>query len=140
MTSNVAPHEATRPRHSGERFQAALKGLMEERHLSYRQLAYKTHLSFGYLCHLTRGTRPVPADTVIRTIAAALCVEADLFREYRLHQIAEVLERSTQLTDALYGVLLSHTPVSDGLRAMLEGRDNDNGDGESDAPSQALAV
>ena len=31
---------------------------MEERHLSYRQLAYKTKLSAGYLNHLTKGTRP----------------------------------------------------------------------------------
>jgi transcriptional regulator with XRE-family HTH domain len=60
--------------------------LMEERHLSYRQLAYKTKLSAGYLNHLTKGTRPVPADSVLAVLAEALCVEPDFFIEYRLRQ------------------------------------------------------
>ena len=51
-----------------ERFPSALKGLMEERHLSYRQLAYMTRLSAGYLNHLTQGTRPVPTDPMIRRL------------------------------------------------------------------------
>jgi transcriptional regulator with XRE-family HTH domain len=85
--------KATRPRYSRERFQAGLKNLMKERHLSYRQLAYKTQLSAGYLNHLAKGTRPVPADPVIRIIATALRVEADFFLEYRLRQVAGVLER-----------------------------------------------
>ena len=53
---------------------------MEERHLSYRQLAYKTKLSAGYLNHLTKGTRPVPADPVIAVIAEALLRGAGLLR------------------------------------------------------------
>ena len=37
----------TKNRFSQDRFPAALKGLMDERQLSYRQLAYKTKLSAG---------------------------------------------------------------------------------------------
>jgi transcriptional regulator with XRE-family HTH domain len=103
-----------------ERFPAALKGLMQERHLSYRQLAYKTQLSAGYLNHLTKGTRPVPADPVIRTIARALRVEPDVFLEYRLRRVVGLLESSTRLTDALYSILLLRAPVSDEMKRMLE--------------------
>jgi transcriptional regulator with XRE-family HTH domain len=103
-----------------ERFGAALKGLMEERHLTYRQLAYKTRLSAGYLNHLTKGRRPVPADPVIRTIAKALRVEPDFFLEYRLRRVVGLLEGSTQLIDALYCILLQHAPVSDEMKNTLE--------------------
>jgi transcriptional regulator with XRE-family HTH domain len=128
--------KATRPRYSRERFQAELKNLMKERHLSYRQLAYKTQLSAGYLNHLAKGTRPVPANPVIRVIATALCVEADFFLEYRLRQVAGVLDASVQLIDALYSVLLLHTPVSDDMKTMLERPGNGNGDSRS----RSLAV
>ena len=103
-----------------ERFPIALRGVMDERHLSYRQLAYMTHLSAGYLNHLTKGTRPVPADPIICTIAAALRVEPDFFLEYRLRQVVCVIEDSTQLIDALYGILLQHVPVSEEMKATLE--------------------
>ena len=93
---------------------------MEERHLSYRQLAYMTRLSAGYLNHLTQGTRPVPTDPVIRTIAAALRVAPDFFVEYRLRQVVGLLEDSSRLTDALYGILLLHAPISDEMKAILE--------------------
>jgi len=126
--------KATWPRYSRKRFQAGLKDLMTERHLSYRQLAYKTQLSAGYLNHLAKGTRPVPADPVIRVIATALRVEADFFLEYRLRQIAGVLDASVQLIDALYGVLLLHTPVSDDMKTMLERS------GNGDSRSRSLAV
>jgi len=103
-----------------ERFPDALKGLMEERHLTYRQMAYKTRLSAGYLNHLTRGTRPVPADPVVRTIASALRVEPDFFLEYRLRRVIALIEGSIRLTDALYNILLQHAPVSDEMKGMLE--------------------
>ena len=107
---------------------------MVERHLSYRQLAYKTQLSAGYLNHLTKGTRPVPADPVIATIAAALCVEPDFFLEYRVRQVAAVLDGSTQLVDSLYGILLQHAAVSDELVALLNhGGRNGNGGGNGAA-------
>jgi transcriptional regulator with XRE-family HTH domain len=113
-----------RNRFSQERFPAALKGLMEERHLSYRQLAYKTKLSAGYLNHLTKGTRPVPANPVMATIATALCVDPDYFLEYRLRQVAEVLDQSSQLADTLYGILLCQAPVSEDIKFLLERSSN----------------
>jgi transcriptional regulator with XRE-family HTH domain len=102
------------------RFPDALRLLMRERNLSYRQMAYKTHLSAGYLNHLTKGTRPVPADNVVRIIAAALRVGPEHFIEYRLRQVLEVIEGSSALVDALYGILLLRSPVSDEMRAVLE--------------------
>jgi transcriptional regulator with XRE-family HTH domain len=106
-----------------QRFPVALKGRMEERHLSYRQLAYMTHLSAGYLNHLTKGTRAVPGDPVIRTIATALHVAPDFFLEYRLRRVVGLLEGSIQLIDALYSILLLRAPVSDEMKAMLEKHD-----------------
>jgi transcriptional regulator with XRE-family HTH domain len=106
-------------RFSQERFPVALRGLMEERHLSYRQLAYKTKLSAGYLNHLTKGTRPVPADPVIVTIAEALLVEPDFFMEYRLRQVAGVLDGAPALADKLYAILLRDQPVPDDIGEVL---------------------
>ncbi len=103
-----------------ERFPNALRMLMDGRHLSYRQLAYMTRLSAGYLNHLTQGTRPVPNDPVIRTIAAALRVEPDCFLEYRQRQVVSRLEGSSRLIDALYSILLLRAPVSDEMKAILE--------------------
>lgn len=120
-----------RDRFSRERFPEALKGLMEERHLSYRQLAYKTKLSAGYLNHLTKGTRPVPADPVIGVIATALCVEADYFLEYRLRQVADVLGQAPLLADTLYGILLREQPVSDEVLELLSNPPNDGGTGKN---------
>ena len=107
-------------RYSSLRFPDALKSLMEERHLSYRQLAYKTKLSAGYLNHLTKGSRPVPADVVIRALAAALHVEADFFLEYRLRRVASVLDSSPPLADKLYGILVCEAPVTEELIPLLE--------------------
>ena len=116
-------------RFSQERFPLALKGLMDERHLSYRQLAYKTKLSAGYLNHLTKGTRPVPADPVIAVIAEALLVEPDFFLEYRLRQVACVLDSAPAVADKLYGILLRHQPVSDDLTDALAKLQRRGGDG-----------
>ena len=106
-------------RFSQDRFPIALKGLMDERRLSYRQLAYKTKLSAGYLNHLTKGTRPVPADPVIGVIAEALRVEPDFFLEFRLRQVADVLDGSPALADKLYGILLRHQPVPEDFADAL---------------------
>ena len=119
--------KAKHARISRESFPVALRALMEERRLSYRQLAYKTRLSAGYLNHLTKGTRPVPADGVIATIAGALLVEPEFFLEYRLRQVARVLAGSTQLVDGLYDILLHHAPVSDELTRLLERPPNGGG-------------
>ncbi len=116
-------------RFSQERFPLALKGLMEERHLSYRQLAYKTKLSAGYLNHLTKGTRPVPADPVLAVLAEALCVEPDFFVEYRLRQVARVLDEAPLLADKLYGILLRNLPVPDDIGDSLSQPRNGGGNG-----------
>lgn len=123
-------------RFSQERFPVALKGLMDERHLSYRQLAYKTKLSAGYLNHLTKGTRPVPADPVIAVIAEALCVEPDFFVEFRLRQVTGVLDGSPGLADQLYGILLRHQPVPDDIAEKLSHPGNGGGNGH-DAETEA---
>ncbi len=118
-----------RNRFSQQRFPVALRGLMEERRLSYRQLAYKTKLSAGYLNHLTKGTRPVPADPVISVIAESLCVAPDFFLEYRLRQVSRVLERAPALTDKLYGVLLRDLPVPEDIAEALRSSRPDEGCG-----------
>lgn len=104
----------------------ALRGLMEERHLSYRQLAYKTKLSAGYLNHLTKATRPVPADGVVAVIAEALLVTPDYFVEYRLRQVVAELDTTPELVDALYDALVYHQPLSSDLYrevvAAVDGR------------------
>ncbi len=103
---------------------------MEERHLSYRQLAYKTKLSAGYLNHLTKGTRPVPADQVMAIIAESLCVAPDFFLEYRLRQVACVLDQAPVLADKLYGILLRDLPVPDDIAETLK-RPRNGGNGGS---------
>jgi transcriptional regulator with XRE-family HTH domain len=118
-------------RFSHERFPLALKGLMEERHLSYRQLAYKTKLSAGYLNHLTKGTRPVPADPVLAVLAEALCVEPDFFVEYRLRQVAGVLDDAPALADKLYAILLRNLPVPDDIGESLSHPHNGGGNGRA---------
>jgi transcriptional regulator with XRE-family HTH domain len=118
---------AQRQRFSSENFPTALKKLMQERRLSYRQLAYKTQLSAGYLNHLTKGTRPVPADPVIAVIAQALLITPDYFLEFRVRQVASVLGRSTDLADGLYNILLRQAPLSEDIRGLLEHPPNGDG-------------
>jgi len=100
---------------------------MDERRLSYRQLAYKTKLSAGYLNHLTKATRPVPADPVVAVIAGALCVEPDFFIEYRLRQIVGVLDGAPGLTDRLYAILLRSQPATDDIVQALADLSAGNG-------------
>ncbi|TMM34660.1 MAG: helix-turn-helix transcriptional regulator [Actinobacteria bacterium] len=73
-----------------------------EEPFGYRALADKTKLSAGYLNHLVHGNRPVPSDDVMRTLAKALGVEPEHFREYRLRVITERLEAMPDLIDRLY--------------------------------------
>jgi transcriptional regulator with XRE-family HTH domain len=88
--------------HSAEPFRCAMKRLMEERGLTYRQLAYLTGLSPGYLNHLTKGARPVPANRTLERIARALRVEPDHFREYRVRFVMAALSASPDLLSAVY--------------------------------------
>ena len=78
-----------RRRFSEQAFGPTVERLMDETGVTYRALAEKTKLSAGYLNHLVHGNRPVPSDDVIRTLAKALNVEAEHFREYRLRVITE---------------------------------------------------
>ncbi|MDP9308404.1 MAG: helix-turn-helix domain-containing protein [Actinomycetota bacterium] len=91
-----------RRRFSEEPFGATIEKLMDETGVTYRALADKTKLSAGYLNHLVHGNRPVPSDDVMRTLAKALGVEPEHFREYRLRVITERLEAMPDLIDRLY--------------------------------------
>ena len=48
------------------------------------------------------GNRPVPSNDVVLTLADALEVEPEHFREYRLRVITERLEAMPALIDRLY--------------------------------------
>jgi transcriptional regulator with XRE-family HTH domain len=89
-------------RFSEEAFGPTVEKLMDETGVTYRALADKTKLSAGYLNHLVHGNRPVPSDDVMRTLAKALGVEAEHFREYRLRVITERLEAMPDMIDRLY--------------------------------------
>ena len=91
-----------RRRFSHEPFGPTIERLMTENGITYRGLAAKARLSAGYLNHLVHGNRPVPSNDVIRTLAAALGVEAEHFREYRLRVITERLEQMPEVIDRLY--------------------------------------
>jgi transcriptional regulator with XRE-family HTH domain len=75
---------------------------MAEAGVTYRELAALTGLSAGYLNHLVHGNRPVPSNEVVETLAKALGVEAEHFREFRLRVITDRLEEMPDLIDRLY--------------------------------------
>ena len=93
---------ARRRRFSEEPFGATIEALMAEVGVTYRELAARTGLSAGYLNHLVHGNRPVPSTEVVTTLAKALRVEPEHFREYRLRVITERLEAMPELIDRLY--------------------------------------
>ena len=93
---------ARRRRYASEPFGPAVERLMTETGVTYRALAAKTALSAGYLNHLVHGNRPVPSNDVVETLADALDVEPEFFREYRLRSITERLEAMPALIDRLY--------------------------------------
>jgi transcriptional regulator with XRE-family HTH domain len=93
---------ARRRRFSDESFGPTVERLMNETGHTYRSLADKTKLSAGYLNHLVHGNRPVPSNDVVKTLAGALGVEPEHFREYRLRVITDRLERMPDLIDRLY--------------------------------------
>jgi transcriptional regulator with XRE-family HTH domain len=87
---------------SSQPFGAALETRMRDKGISYRALAEKTGLSAGYLNHLVHGNRPVPANPVIQSIAKAVGVKADSFREFRIRKVSEVLVKKPELVDKVY--------------------------------------
>ena len=93
---------ARKRRFSEDPFGPTVERLMNETGVTYRALADKTKLSAGYLNHLVHGNRPVPSNDVVETLAAALAVEPEHFREYRLRVITEKLEAMPELIDRLY--------------------------------------
>ena len=93
---------ARRRRFSTEPFGPTVERLMDETGTTYRGLAQETGLSAGYLNHLVHGNRPVPSNEVMQTLADALGVEPEHFREYRLRVITERLEAMPELIDRLY--------------------------------------
>ena len=93
---------ARRRKFSEEPFGPTIERLMAENGVTYRGLAEKTRLSAGYLNHLVHGNRPVPSNDVVETLADALGVEPEHFREYRLRVITERLEAMPELIDRLY--------------------------------------
>ena len=93
---------AKRRKFTSESFGPAIERLMNETGVTYRGLAGKSGLSAGYLNHLVHGNRPVPSNDVVRTLAEALGVDAEHFREFRLRSITERLEAMPELIDRLY--------------------------------------
>lgn len=93
---------ARRRRYASDPFGPAVERLMNESGVTYRALAARTGLSAGYLNHLVHGNRPVPSNDVIETLAQALDVDPEHFREYRLRVITERLETMPELVDRLY--------------------------------------
>ena len=93
---------ARRRRFSEQEFGPTIERLMGETGTTYRALAAKTGLSAGYLNHLVHGNRPVPSNEVVESLADALEVEPEHFREYRIRLITERLEEMPELVDRLY--------------------------------------
>jgi transcriptional regulator with XRE-family HTH domain len=93
---------ARKKRFSEQPFGSTVEVLMNEVGVTYRELAAKTGLSAGYLNHLVHGNRPVPSNDVVRTLADALDVDPEHFREFRLRAITERLEAMPEMIDRLY--------------------------------------
>jgi transcriptional regulator with XRE-family HTH domain len=93
---------ARKRRFSEEPFGPTIQALMAQTGTTYRALADRTGLSAGYLNHLVHGNRPVPSDDVIASLAKALGVEPEHFREYRIRVITERLDSMPDLVDRLY--------------------------------------
>jgi transcriptional regulator with XRE-family HTH domain len=91
-----------RRRFSPDPFGPTVQGLMHDRAVTFRALAERTGLSAGYLNHLVHGNRPVPSNDVLASLAKALEVEPDHFREYRVRAITHRLETTPDLVDRLY--------------------------------------
>jgi transcriptional regulator with XRE-family HTH domain len=101
-------------------FPEALRNLLKLRNISYRRLATRTNLSAGYLNHLACGTRSVPADPVIKTIARALRVKPEYFFEYRQRRLQRELYRSPELADRLYDFIVADRPLPRDFKSLLK--------------------
>ncbi|MFA6002014.1 MAG: helix-turn-helix transcriptional regulator [Thermoleophilia bacterium] len=117
MIKQVSPKEVPNSRLP---FPQSLRELLELRGMSYRRLATRTKLSAGYLNHLACGTRPVPADSVIKILARALRVKPDYFFEYRQRGLTKELYRSPELADRLYDFIVADKPLPRDLKTAIE--------------------
>ena len=106
--------------HSVLPFPEALKELLALRNISYRRLATRAKLSAGYLNHLACGSRAVPADSVIKTLARALRVKPEYFFEYRQRGLQRELFRAPQLADRLYEFIVADKPLPRDFKSVLE--------------------
>jgi transcriptional regulator with XRE-family HTH domain len=97
----VPAYTTSASRHSSEPFGKTLLQLRAERGFSYRQLAYMTGLSAGYLSHLEKGKRS-PGDEVLAQLARVLHVEPDFFKEYRLRLVLRQLDTLPELLASVY--------------------------------------
>jgi len=93
-------------RFSHRPFEEALADLKRRRGMSYRQLAYLTNLSPGYLNHLCKGTR-TPNEETLRVLARVLHVRPEYFREHRLNLVIEELEARPDVVDTLFEHLVA---------------------------------
>ncbi|MHB1324872.1 MAG: helix-turn-helix domain-containing protein [Thermoleophilia bacterium] len=105
---------------STKNFPETLRELLALRNISYRRLATRTKLSAGYLNHLACGTRPAPADQVIKVIARALRVKPEHFFEFRQRSLQRELYRSPQLADKLYEFIVADQPLPRDIKAAIE--------------------
>lgn len=117
----IRPGSPKQVPNSTKSFPDTLRSLLELRKISYRRLATRTKLSAGYLNHLACGTRPVPADAVIRNIARALRVKPEHFFEYRQRRLERELYRAPELADRLYDFLVADRRMPRDLKSVLEG-------------------
>ena len=101
-------------------FPETLRELLALRNISYRRLATRTKLSAGYLNHLACGTRPAPADQVIKVIARALRVKPEQFFEFRQRSLQRELYRSPRLADKLYEFIVADQPLPRDIKAAIE--------------------
>jgi transcriptional regulator with XRE-family HTH domain len=75
---------------------------MKDTGVTFRALAERTGLSAGYLNHLVHGNRPVPSNDVLSSVAKALGVEPEHYREFRMRILSQRLETNPELADRLY--------------------------------------
>ena len=91
-----------RRRFSTAPFGSTTQELMKDTGVTFRALAERTGLSAGYLNHLVHGNRPVPSNDVLSSVAKALGVEPEHYREFRMRILSQRLETNPELADRLY--------------------------------------
>ena len=53
-------------------YQNKMRQIRKEKHMTLKEIAEKTEISIGYLCHLELGTRTNPSTEILEKIAKAL--------------------------------------------------------------------